>query len=130
MGEQTGRRYGGELLGAHRPALVAGFIGGQPTVKMIGAATRPDGIARMLDRFRVAMGGLVSDEDAVRGGYQAENRKGELTFCPLPSLSVGALPVAGGGYESHREVAAATSVAKKEAKRQGGGRLFIERRRR
>ena len=49
MGEQTGRRHGGQLLSTHRPALIAGFIGGQPTVKMIGAATRPDSIARMLD---------------------------------------------------------------------------------
>ena len=107
-----------------------GHIGGDDFFILFQSQDWEERIARMLDRFRVAMGGLVSDEDAVRGGYQAENRKGELTFCPLPSLSVGALPVAGGGYESHREVAAATSVAKKEAKRQGGGRLFIERRRR
>ena len=72
---------------------------------------------------------MVNGEDGGRGGYLAENRKGELVFQPLPSLSIGALRVEAGLYDSHREVAAATSAAKKQAKKAGGGTVFIERRR-
>jgi hypothetical protein len=71
------------------------------------------------------------------GGYMAENRRGEVVFQPLPTLSIGAVRVGAGDYESHREVAAAASEAKKhakkEAKRHAGqpatGQFFIERRR-
>ena len=67
----------------------------------------------------------------------AENRKGELILQALPTLSIGAVTVDPGEYESHREVAAAASVAKKQAKKAGKnqpgdclkGRVFLERRR-
>jgi hypothetical protein len=70
------------------------------------------------------------------GGYMAENRRGELGFQALPTLSIGAVRVGPGECESHREVAAATTAAKKQAKKKAknsatepfGSSLFIERR--
>jgi hypothetical protein len=55
----------------------------------------------------------------------------------LPTLSIGAVRVQHGDCESHREVAAAASAAKKQAKKERkqiagemiGGHVFIERRR-
>ena len=51
------------------------------------------------------------------------------------TLSVGAVRIRAGSFESHREVAAAASVAKKQAKKRGresgtsgGGNVFVERR--
>ena len=71
------------------------------------------------------------------GGYMPENRMGELVFQALPTLSVGDVRVHPGECDSHREVAAAVSVAKKEAKKADknlpgkppGGCVFVERRR-
>jgi len=86
-------------------------------------------------RFAEAVSGMVNQEDHSLGGYMAENRKGEVVFQPLPTLSIGAVRVVPGEFESHREVAAATSEAKKQAKKRkqnlaGGsvGSVFVERR--
>ena len=67
----------------------------------------------------------------------AENRKGEIVFQPLPTLSIGVVQICAGDFDSHREVAAVASEAKKQAKKIGkssGGELlrgtvFVERRR-
>ncbi len=99
----------------------------------------PDWEARcyqLLHSFAESLNQMLGYEECLSGGYMAENRRGELSFQALPTLSIGAVRIAAGEYESHREVAAATSVAKKQAKKklkgQGqdfpGGNLFIERR--
>jgi hypothetical protein len=76
-------------------------------------------------------------EERLRGGYMAENRRGEFGFQALPTLSIGAVRLVQGDCESHREVAAAASAAKKQAKKKSrnqfsetlGSSLFIDRRR-
>ena len=68
--------------------------------------------------------GLLDD----RGGYSAENRRGQMVFYALPALSIGAVPVGVDVFESHREISAAAAEAKKNAKRLAGSSLFIERR--
>jgi len=66
--------------------------------------------------------------------YVAENRRGEPVRHALPSLSIGAVRVLAGEFESHRELAAAAADAKKQAKKLGKrdsqlrGALFVERR--
>ncbi|PKO87130.1 MAG: diguanylate cyclase [Betaproteobacteria bacterium HGW-Betaproteobacteria-10] len=88
-------------------------------------------------QFADAMNGLLSSEERAHGGYMAENRRGELGFQALPTLSIGAVRVGAGECESHREVAAAASAAKKQAKKKSknlaseplGSSLFIDRRR-
>ncbi|MFZ2267773.1 MAG: diguanylate cyclase [Azonexus sp.] len=78
----------------------------------------------------------LSPEERAHGGYMAENRRGEFAFHPLPTLSIGAVRVLAGSYDSHREVAAAASAAKKQAKKKArhpgsemlGGSVFVERR--
>jgi EAL domain-containing protein (putative c-di-GMP-specific phosphodiesterase class I)/GGDEF domain-containing protein len=91
---------------------------------------------QLVELFAGAMGSLLSLEEQSSGGYMAENRRGELGFQALPTLSIGAVRVGPGMCESHREVAAAASVAKKQAKKKAkhegkerfGGSLFVERR--
>ncbi len=61
-------------------------------------------------------------------GFFAENRRGQMVFYALPTLSIGAVPVGPDCYESHREISAAAAEAKKNAKRTRGSSLFIERR--
>ncbi|WP_226460575.1 GGDEF domain-containing protein [Quatrionicoccus australiensis] len=93
---------------------------------------------QLVRSFAEAMDAQLSPEVRARGGYMAENRRGEIAFHPLPTLSIGAVKAVRGEYESHREVAAAASAAKKQAKKKAksadsetllGGSLFIERRR-
>jgi hypothetical protein len=91
---------------------------------------------QLIAGFAEAIGNLLGVDERLRGGYMAENRRGELSFQPLPALSIGAVRVAAGDCESHREVAAAASAAKKQAKKRAksltgdsaGGGLFVERR--
>ncbi|WP_371324505.1 GGDEF domain-containing protein [Dechloromonas sp. ZY10] len=91
----------------------------------------------LVRQFTEAMAVMLSLEERAQGGYLAENRKGELGFQPLPSLSVGVVKVTPGECESHREVAAAASAAKKQAKKRSReqladsiqGAVFVERRR-
>ena len=89
----------------------------------------------IVQRFALAVAGMVSLEDRAHAGYMAENRKGEVVFQPLPTLSIGVVRIVPGEFESHREVAAAASDAKKQAKKKklnmaGGvvGSVFVERR--
>lgn len=92
---------------------------------------------QIISTFSQAMGNMLGIEERLRGGYMAENRRGELTLQTLPTLSIGAVKVGPGDCESHREVAAAASAAKKQAKKKAkdpanepmGGSLFVERRR-
>jgi diguanylate cyclase (GGDEF)-like protein len=92
---------------------------------------------QLIASFNEAIANMLGVEERLRGGYMAENRRGELSFQALPTLSIGAVRVAPGECESHREVAAAASAAKKQAKKKAkdpaheaqGGSLFVERRR-
>jgi hypothetical protein len=45
-------------------------------------------------------------------------------------LSIGALPVSAGDFDSHQAISADAATAKKHAKKMPGSSLFIERRRR
>lgn len=69
----------------------------------------------------------LAEQNEVRG-YFAENRRGNMVFYSIPTLSIGAVPVAAESFESHREISAAAADAKKNAKKFAGSSLFIERR--
>ncbi|MBS1161416.1 MAG: diguanylate cyclase/phosphodiesterase [Proteobacteria bacterium] len=115
-----------------------GHIGGDDFFVVFQSADWELRCWQLVRSFAEAVDGLLSQEERAHGGYMAENRRGEFAFHPLPTLSIGAVRVAAGDYESHREVAAAASAAKKQAKKKAksqdsetvlGGSIFIERRR-
>ncbi len=62
------------------------------------------------------------------GGFEMTGRNGEQMSFPLTSLSVGVVRVSPGQYPTHYEVGSATAEAKKQAKKQPGSSLFVERR--
>ncbi|PKO33597.1 MAG: diguanylate cyclase [Betaproteobacteria bacterium HGW-Betaproteobacteria-7] len=91
---------------------------------------------QIISSFGAAIGNLLGVEERLRGGYMAENRRGDLLVQPLPTLSIGAVRIGEGDCESHREVAVAAAAAKKQAKKKlkqaseaHQGSLFVERRR-
>jgi len=114
-----------------------GHIGGDDFFVVFQSADWEARCWEIVDRFGKAMHPMVGASGHAGAGYMAENRKGELVFQALPTLSVGAVRVHPGDCDSHREVAAAVSVAKKEAKKADknlpgkppGGCVFVERRR-
>jgi diguanylate cyclase (GGDEF)-like protein len=88
----------------------------------------------LVQAFAEAVDAMLGAEERAHGGYMAENRRGEIVFQPLPTLSIGVVRVGAGDCESHREVAAAASAAKKQAKKASNnpaltGNVFVERRR-
>lgn len=113
-----------------------GHIGGDDFFVVFQSADWEMRCWQLLAEFARRMESLVGPEEIGVGGYMAENRRGEYGFQCLPTLSVGAVRVQPGQCESHREVAAAASVAKKQAKKRArepggtaGGSVFVERRR-
>lgn len=110
------------------PQDFIGHIGGDDFVLHLQSADWELRCRRALQQFEQNRNKLVNPSDLERRGYSAENRRGEPTFFPLPSLSIGAVVVVAGSYRSHQEIAAAMADAKKEAKRVAGGSLYIDRR--
>jgi diguanylate cyclase (GGDEF)-like protein len=114
-----------------------GHIGGDDFFVIFQSADWEFRCWEIVQRFARSVVAMVSREEDAMGGYMAENRKGEMVFHPLPTLSIGAVSVLPGSTESHREVAAAASEAKKQAKKERKaepagarhGNVFIERRR-
>lgn len=107
-----------------------GHIGGDDFIALYQSDDWEARCARMLRLFDERISAIVLPEHLQRGGYSGENRRGEAVFHPLPSLSIGALPVLAGQYDSPPEISAAVAQAKKQAKKIAGSSLFIERRRR
>ncbi len=105
-----------------------GHIGGDDFVLLLRS---PDWRARCeqaLRSFEQAASLLFEEGHQQTGGYECEARDGKLTFHPLTSLSIGALPVHPGEFASHHEVSAAMGEAKKMAKKMPGNSLFVEQR--
>jgi len=114
-----------------------GHIGGDDFFVVFQSTDWEPRCWEIVHRFAEAVTPMVNVDDHTRGGYLAENRKGDVVFQALPTLSIGAVCVHPGECESHREVASAASEAKKQAKKAGknlvgerrSGRVFVERRR-
>jgi diguanylate cyclase (GGDEF)-like protein len=106
-----------------------GHIGGDDFLVLCQSADWEARCERALQLFDERARAMFLPDDVVRGGYYSENRRSEVVFNALPTLSIGALPAAAGVYETHHEIAAAAADAKKQAKKQPGSCLFVERRR-
>lgn len=114
-----------------------GHIGGDDFFVVFQSADWENRCWQLVHGFAERTEAMVGVEQCNQGGYMAENRRGELEFQAFPTLSIGAVRIPPCQYESHREVAAAASVAKKQAKKRSkeqpggviGGSVFVERRR-
>ncbi|SFM94194.1 diguanylate cyclase (GGDEF) domain-containing protein [Formivibrio citricus] len=121
----------GELLqGAIDPSLdFIGHIGGDDFLVLFQSENWRERCAELLAFFNRRIREYFSPEHLRAGGYSATNRQGQPEWCPLVSLSLGAVEIEPEHYASHHEIATAAAMAKKMAKSQPGSSLFIERRR-
>lgn len=106
-----------------------GHVGGDDFVILFQSDDWEERCAKALRQFDEQILTLVEPEDLRRGGFAGEDRKGRPVFNPLPSLSIGAVRVQPGQFHTHHEISAVCAGAKKQAKKQPGSSLFIERRR-
>lgn len=107
-----------------------GHIGGDDFLVLFQSEDWEARCNSMLKKFYIASLAHYDTRDIERGWIEAEDRQGNLTQHPLISLSIGAVWINPSAFSSHNDVAAAATVAKKEAKKTPGNTLFIERRNR
>jgi EAL domain-containing protein (putative c-di-GMP-specific phosphodiesterase class I)/GGDEF domain-containing protein len=105
-----------------------GHIGGDDFIAVFQSEDWEARCRRLLTLFDERIVAFVDPEVAGAGSYEAINRIGTVCAIPIPSLSIGALPVCPGRFESHAEIAAAVAQVKRLAKAQPGSSLFVERR--
>lgn len=105
-----------------------GHIGGDDFMILFQSDDWETRCQRILNQFGSAIRQHYSAQDNARGGYISEDRQGKKVFYSLISLSLGVSTVEAGHYFSHHEIAAASTGAKKQAKKIHGNSLFIDRR--
>jgi EAL domain-containing protein (putative c-di-GMP-specific phosphodiesterase class I)/GGDEF domain-containing protein len=105
-----------------------GHIGGDDFMVLFQSKDWEARCARALRLFDEGIAQTLPSEYLRNGGYAGENRRGEAVFHAAPTLSIGALQIFAGDYDSHQAISAAAANAKKYAKKIPGSSLFIERR--
>jgi EAL domain-containing protein (putative c-di-GMP-specific phosphodiesterase class I)/GGDEF domain-containing protein len=105
-----------------------GHIGGDDFMVVFQARDWERRCQDLLTRFRAGREQFFTADELHQGGYGGEDRQRRAVFHPLLSLSIGAVQAAPGSFPSHHELASAAATAKKEAKRQEGCSLFLDRR--
>lgn len=120
----------GRLLSAHcdPDRDFVGHIGGDDFIILFQQSDWQARCQAILEEFGAAISEHYSAEDRARGGYLGEDRRGQLVFHPMISLSLGVVKVEPGQYSSHHQIATAAAEAKKQAKKIAGNSLFIDRR--
>ncbi|KAF0811809.1 putative signaling protein [Andreprevotia sp. IGB-42] len=105
-----------------------GHIGGDDFVVLFRSAGWDARCAALLRDFDARRLEHFDATHCATGGYWSPDRRGELQWHALVTLSVGAVEVDPALFASHHEVAAAAAAAKRCAKREPGSSLFVERR--
>lgn len=105
-----------------------GHLGGDDFVLIFRNPDWEARCRRALTRFEQEIVGFFSHDDIERGGYVTENRKGELEFHGLTTLSIGAAAAPPGVFQNHLSIAAIAAEVKKKAKAIKGNSLYVNQR--
>nr|CRH05794.1 Putative protein containing GGDEF domain and CBS domain [Candidatus Magnetococcus massalia] len=105
-----------------------GHVGGDDFIVLCRQGQWQQRIQAVLDAFEQSASDFYSAEDRQRGGIESIDRRGQLRFFNIVSLSVGAVQPVVGSCRSHHDVSAMATHAKKMAKQIPGNSLFIDRR--
>jgi len=107
-----------------------GHIGGDDFILIFRSEDWQARCKSILASFEQIAPSYYSREDNTLQGIWSEDRSGNYRFFPRLTLSIGSVEPDPSACKSHHDVASLASCAKREAKRQKGNSLFIERRRR
>jgi GGDEF domain-containing protein len=105
-----------------------GHIGGDDFVMIFRSLDWRQRCEQALKDFGEEIQAFFSPSDIAQGGYLATNRKGEMEFCGLTSLSIGAVEIEPGVYANHLSVAGVAAEVKKKAKAIAGNSLYVNKR--
>ena len=130
QGDQMIQLLGGILVEACDARLdFVGHIGGDDFMLLLQSLDWQHRLTTALRKFDDSLADLIDPAHIRVGGYHGEDRRGQSVFHVLPALSAGCLVVEPSQFQSHHEVSAAVTEAKKQAKKIPGSALFVERRR-
>lgn len=105
-----------------------GHIGGDDFVIIFRSHDWQQRCEKILADFECRIPSFYQEEHRQQGGIVSENRSGEKVFVPFLSLSVGVAAPDVSRCQSHHDVAALATGAKREAKSVAGNCLYIDRR--
>ncbi|MCP5292061.1 MAG: GGDEF domain-containing protein [Burkholderiales bacterium] len=105
-----------------------GHIGGDDFIILFQSHDWESRCNTALQIFEHEIRKFFKPDHLARNSYITINRTGQNTVHPLIALSIGAVQIEPGKFNSHHEISAAAAVAKKQAKRTAGNTLFVERR--
>lgn len=105
-----------------------GHVGGDDFVLLLQSSDWEARIHGALKAFERDATSLFDQRDRDAGGFRCLDRQGREQLFPLTALSIGVVIVEPGTFQTHRDVAARASEAKKQAKRVSGSTCFVERR--
>jgi GGDEF domain-containing protein len=105
-----------------------GHIGGDDFIVLFRSEDWQQRCQLALSKFAEGIADYFNPDDRERGGYLAENRRGEMEFHALTALSIGAVEVGPGMFTSRLEVTRVVTEAKKKAKAIAGNSLFVNQR--
>jgi EAL domain-containing protein (putative c-di-GMP-specific phosphodiesterase class I)/GGDEF domain-containing protein len=105
-----------------------GHIGGDDFIVLFQSADWEQRCQDFLSDVAVSFPQMYSEQDRLRGGIEAEDRRGAMNFYPILTMSIASVKVTPGMFKSHHQVSEACTIAKKYAKKFTGNSLFIERR--
>ncbi|MCX7174568.1 MAG: diguanylate cyclase [Proteobacteria bacterium] len=105
-----------------------GHIGGDDFVLVLRSTDCEDRCRRALEQFGKEILRFFSNDDIERGGYVTENRKGQMEFQEIISLSIGAFNASPEVFKTHLQVSIIAAEVKKKAKAIKGNSFFINQR--
>ncbi|MDO9050445.1 MAG: GGDEF domain-containing protein [Methylotenera sp.] len=105
-----------------------GHVGGDDFILIFQSEDWEERCNHVLQHLEQVMPDFYDKDNHEIAGIECEDRRGNKIFYPYSSLSIGAVRIDPELFASHHEVAAAMTVAKKEAKNIAGNSLFYERR--
>ena len=115
-----------EICDAERDFI--GHIGGDDFVLVLRSADCEERCRRALEQFGKEILRFFNNDDIERGGYVTENRKGQMEFQEIISLSIGAFNAAPEVFKNHLQVSVIAAEVKKKAKAIKGNSFFINQR--
>lgn len=127
-GDEVIRQLGQLLVQyADSPYTFIGHIGGDDFVVIFRKTEVAEVICKqVIDAFEQHITTFYSTQDKQRGYVLATGRNGQQQSFPLTSLAVGLVIVSADTIQSHHQVAALASEAKKQAKQESGSYCYVD----